>query len=644
MLTKRNKLQILISVALFVLLLMCFFLFPEGNRVLLKGIFTAEFSEDQLRDKLLDMGFRGYGSIAILSVLQVLFTFIPAEPIQVLGGLAFGFPIGLACCVAGVLVGNTLIFMLYRTFGDRVRRFFTKNLKFDIDSLAESSRIVLVIFLLYFLPAIPYGMICFFAAGTGMKYHRYILVTLLGSIPSICIGVALGNMTMTSSWILSLIVFLLLIAIVLVMTLKKDWLFGKINEFAAKPPYSSKTTVSPVKSWVLLPLYAAVRVYYRLKGIRLKTVNRCGHQPEAPSIVLCNHGSFIDFLYAEKLLLPVRPNFVVARLYFYHKILGTLLRWLGCFPKSMFALDLESTKNCLRVLKNGGVLAMMPEARLSTAGRFEDIQEGTYPFLKKAAVPIYTVKISGDYLANPKWGKGPRRGALVMAELEQLFTAEDLKALSVEQIKTAVEDRLYYDDFQWLEQHPEVRYKNKNLAEGLENILSLCPNCGTKHKLRTQGNEILCEKCGPLTTMDERYRFFPGFRFRNLSQWYHWQTQVLADRVASEADFRLVSKVKLRLPSQNGRSLTRPGGEGRCILDQRGLTYIGTKDGQDCELHFPIDKVYRLLFGAGENFEVYQGSDIHYFIPQETRSCVEWYQASMLLHDKALCQSSRNKS
>ena len=636
MLTKRNKLQILISVGLFILLLMCFFLFPEGNRQLLKGLFTPGFSEDRLRDQLLDMGFRGYGSIAILSLLQVLFTFIPAEPIQVLGGLAFGFPIGLSCCVAGVFLGNTLIFLLYRICGDRVQRFFTKNLNIQIDTLANSSRIVMVIFLLYCLPAIPYGMICFFAASVGMKYHRYITVTVLGAIPSICIGVGLGHMTITASWVLSLFVFLLLIALLLVMTLKKDWLFAKINEFAAKPPYSSKTTVSPVKSWVLLPLYAAVRVLYRLKGIRLKTVNRCGHQPEAPSIVLCNHGSFIDFLYAEKLLLPSRPNFVVARLYFYHKILGTLLRWLGCFPKSMFALDLESTKNCLRVLKNGGVLAMMPEARLSTAGRFEDIQDGTYPFLKKSAVPIYTVKISGDYLANPKWGKGPRRGALVEAELEQLFTPEDLKALSVEEIKSAVEERLYYDDFQWLEQHPEIRYRNKNLAEGLENILSLCPNCGAKHKLRTRGNEILCEKCGPLTTVDARYTFFPGFRFRNLSQWYDWQTEVLAERIATEEDFALESPVKLRLPSKNGRSLTRAAGEGRCILNSKGLSYIGTKDGEACELHFPIDKVYRLLFGAGENFEVYQGSDIHYFIPQETRSCVEWYQASMMLHDKAL--------
>ena len=116
--------------------------------------------------------------------------------------------------------------------------------------------------------------------------------------------------------------------------------------------------------------YSALKLYYFVRGIKIHEVNRCGKQPEKPAIILCNHGSFIDFIYAETLLRKSRPHFVVARLYFYHKVLGWLLRRLGCFPKSMFALDTESTKNCLRVLRNGEMLAMMPEARLSTVGRF----------------------------------------------------------------------------------------------------------------------------------------------------------------------------------------------------------------------------------------------------------------------------------
>ena len=629
----RSKRKVIFSVILFTALLSVFFLLTGDNVRLLKELFAGELSNEELRDRLMDLGLGGYIAIAALSMVQVVCTVIPAEPIQVLAGLAFGFPVGLLCCAAGVLVGNTVIFVLYKTFGNRLRDYFTRNLTFDFEKLANSSRIVAVILLLYFLPAIPYGMICFFAAGLGMRYHRYITATFLGAIPSICIGVGLGNMTLTTSWVFSLCVFLVLIALLILLSLKREWIFAKINAFAAKPPYSSRTTVQPVNPWLLLPLYLGCKLLFLLRGVRVKSVNKVGHPPEKPSIVLCNHGSFIDFLFAETLLLKVRPNFVVARLYFYHKFVGWLLRQLGCFPKSMFALDLESTKNCLRVLKEGRVLAMMPEARLSTAGTFEDIQDGTFAFLKKSAVPVYTVKLKGDYLANPKWGKGFRRGSIVEAELDILFTPEELKALSVAEIQQAVEGRLYYDEHLWLDSRPELRYRSKRMAEGLENILTTCPKCGRKFCLTAKGKSLSCEHCGTLTTIDGRYRFAESFPFPHPGKWYEAQRTALEQEILADPDYVLESKVQLRLPSQDGRSLTRPAGEGICRLDRRGLTYTGTLDGKQEEKFFPIDKVYRLLFGAGENFEVYQGNEIHYFVPQEPRSCVQWYMASAILHD-----------
>ena len=65
---------------------------------------------------------------------------------------------------------------------------------------------------------------------------------------------------------------------------------------------------------------------------------------------------------------------------------------------------------------------MIPEARLSTTGRFEDIQGNTYSFIKKSGVDIYTIKISGDYLADPKWSKGMVRGSKVEADFDLLLT------------------------------------------------------------------------------------------------------------------------------------------------------------------------------------------------------------------------------
>lgn len=631
---QQTKQKILIALGMLVILaLLLLFVFSGSNFDLLKSIFLDDLSNEELRETLSGFGWRGYITVVMLSMLQVVCAFLPAEPVQVLGGLTFGFPIGLLCCCVGIAMGNTVIFLLYKTFGDRLHRFFVKKLHLDLEKIADSSKCVLIILILYILPAIPYGMICFFAVSTNMSYRRFITVTMLGSLPSACIGVGLGYMTITSSWIVSVCIFAVLVVLLVVLGMKKDVLFAKVNAFADAHKKDTSSTVREPNGFVLSLLYHCFRFYYFLCGVRVKGINKVG-RPEMPCIVLCNHGSFIDFIYAASLIRKYKPHFVVARLYFYNKYLRWLLRTVGAFPKSMFALDLESTKNCVRVLKNGGLLAMMPEARLSTTGRFEDIQKSTYSFLKKSGVPVYTIKFGGDYFADPKWGKGFRRGSLVEAELDLLYTAEQVASLSPEEIKQGVEERLYYNEFEWLRQHPQIKYHSRHLAEGLENILTTCPRCHRKHTITTKKDKVFCESCGYLTSLDSRYAFTGEFQFKNLTGWYDWQKDLLRQEILENEDYALVSPVELRLPG-NGNGLTRHGGHGVCTLNREGLTYTGTKDREETELHFSLQKIYRLLFGAGENFEVYDGAEILYFVPEERRSAVDWYMASMILCDEA---------
>ena len=399
--------------------------------------------------------------------------------------------------------------------------------------------------------------------------------------------------------------------------------------------HTSKTTVRK-KQGILFPImYCAVRVYCFFCGIHIKPVKKYTSKPDSPSIVLYNHGSFIDFIYAASLIWKSRPHFVVARLYFYHRLLGGLLKTLEAFPKSMFALDIECTKNCYRVLKNGGMLVMMPEARLSTAGQFEDIQPNTYSFLKKAGASVYTVKLNGNYFANPKWGKGMRRGSCVEAEFDILFSADELKEISLEQIEQKIYDRLNYDEFEWIKTRPNVRYRSRNLAKGLENILTVCPVCKEKYTITTDKHDIFCKNCGKLTSLDDRYGFDPEFCFENFSQWYNWQKELLKEQILADKDFILSADTELWLPG-NGKTLTRLAGTGVCALSRSGLTYRGTRDGEPYEVSFSLRGIYRLLFGAGKNFEIYNGTEILYFVPKIKQSCVEWYMASMILYDEVV--------
>jgi hypothetical protein len=134
--------------------------------------------------------------------------------------------------------------------------------------------------------------------------------------------------------------------------------------------------------------------------------------------------------------------------------------------------------------------------------------------------------------------------------------------------------------------------------------------------------------------MSDRYGFDTDFQFEDLSQWYDWQKMLLEQEIAGDENYALSSEVELRLRG-DGKGLTRHGGFGVCTLNRDGLTYTGTKDGENVELHYSMQQIYRLLFGAGVNFELYDGSEILFFVPKEKRSAVEWYMASMILRDEA---------
>ena len=219
---QQTKQKLLITTVVSVILVLLILLALSGsNWMLLKSLFMHDLSNEELKDQLAGFGWRGYIVITMLSMLQVVCTFLPAEPVQVLAGVTYSFPVGLLCCMIGVFCGNTLIYMMQKIFGDQLRSFFIKKMNLDLEKIALSSKVTTIIFILYFLPAIPYGMICFLAASMGMPYRRYITVTVLGALPSVCIGVGLGYMTIASSWIVTVCVFAVLLLAAVVMACKR---------------------------------------------------------------------------------------------------------------------------------------------------------------------------------------------------------------------------------------------------------------------------------------------------------------------------------------------------------------------------------------------------------------------------------------
>ena len=180
------------------------------------------------------------------------------------------------------------------------------------------------------------------------------------------------------------------------------------------------------------------------------------------------------------------------------------------------------------------------------------------------------------------------------------------------------------------------------MAEGLENIITLCPECHAHCSFTSKGNKMTCSECGLEVRINDRYAFNEGAPFENFALWYDWQIDKLREKFESDEDFKLTANVELRHASRNGKSLLELAGNGECTLSRDGLTYTGTDFDGEVERHFAPDEIYRLLFGAGEDFEIYDGKEIYYFTPEDKRSCVDWYVASGILYEERTKDKENN--
>lgn len=631
----RKSLTIkIISVVAFLIVFagLVWFMISGDNRQIIESLFNDKLTSDEFKELLQSFGIRGAVTLSIILMLQVLLTFVPAEPFQVLAGIGYGMGYGTLICLIGAFLGNTLIYVIYKIFGNKAMEGFRSKIDIDFDKVQKSKRFAFLVILLYLLPAIPYGVICFIAATANIKYPKYILITTIGAIPSILVDVGFGHLAISTSWIISIVVCVLLIAAVVIMGIKRNALFAAFNNYIHKhqQPYTTDTVVKKPNPVFFALIVFGLKVYMSFK---YKYKYKINDKPKGPCIVLCNHGSFADFLFTGRVLSKYKPHYVTARMYFYNKKLAWLLRNIGAFPKSMFSSDIENVKNCMKVLKMERTLVMMPEARLSTAGKFEGIQPTTFKFIKKMGVPVYTLTINGSYLSNPKWAKGKRKKPFATSELNLLLDQNEINNISEEKLEEKICTALNYNELEWLNTKPELTYKCKTLAEGLENILTICPECGKELTIKTEGMDVLCSECGYKVTLNDRYGFVGENKFKNFVEWYDWQVEQFKNRIASNPNYSLSAKVQLKHQSLDGKTFMRYVGDGVCTLDRSGLKYVGTIDNEQVEKFFPQSSIYRLLFGAGEDFEIYDGKTLYYFVPEDTRSCVNWYIVSSILKE-----------
>ncbi len=594
-----------------------------------------ENSVDPLFQKFASYGWWAPLFICLFQALQLLLVILPSQLTHIVAGFMLGPWWGFLACIAGIFIGNIMIYLLVRKLGPQVYNLFRKKTLAKIENLHlpfESRGFMGTIALMYVLPGIPYGLIAITAANSKLKFYKYIILTTIASIPSLIVGILFGSVSYKIDIPLLIVLALILIILAVISTVYYQKIIAYFTELSSHRSMAyfqaHVRKPRPLLYWFFIQV---LRIMF-LTRYRVKVYNSEIKKRSRPFVMLFNHTSKFDFIWTFVPLYPQKVNAVTAYYYFCNYNLGSLLHNLGCFPKMLFQPDLSSIKNIKRVVQNQGMLGMAPEGRLSAYGCLESITPATGKLLKNLGVDVILAKASGSYMTFPKWSSYPRRGRIEM-RYEQIFSADELSALSFEEIDAKLYDKMYYDEFEWQKQN-QVYFRGKHFAEGLEHILYLCPVCGQEFTYEAQGHHLHCTNCHTDVLLNNYYDFEcadPRVP-KTIRDWYLLQKETEQKRI-EDPSYCLESHVRVKMPDPNGRGFALVG-EGTTTLTVLGVSFVGTINGKPEDILFKLSNLPAIPFGVKEDFEIYHHNTLYYFIPDNIRSCVKWSVVGEQMYQK----------
>lgn len=328
------------------------------------------------------------------------------------------------------------------------------------------------------------------------------------------------------------------------------------------------------------------RPVMKLTGVQIEK-----YTPKSDAfIVVSNHADALD------------PGYIMASLNKYIRFIasdhiarapvgGWIVRNLGGVivkhreKDSQFLID-EIVANA----RAGVPVAIFAEGGTSFNGETRFISKRTAQMVKDCGTALITYKFIGGYLRFPKWTIQTRKGP-VFGKVVNEYSAEEIASMSVDEVYEIIKRDTYvncYDE----QRKNTYEYVGKNLAEHLECICYVCPECKQVGTLHSKGDYCKCDNCGYGIRVGTD-AFFHGIDgkdaiFDNTCDWDKWQREVWKEKLFAAKDGELIHE------DRNQKILSINGNE-RNVLTEDGIVqlykdkFIVKINGKDYVM--PFDKI-----------------------------------------------------
>lgn len=336
-------------------------------------------------------------------------------------------------------------------------------------------------------------------------------------------------------------------------------------------------------------------------GMRVKTKVRV----KGPAVVIANHSCYNDQWYVGSICYPTRINYLSTYYWFTFKKARPWLRLMGAIPKAQFATDLSAMKKIKYIVSDKkGVTYIAPEGTVYATGKNGPISPSIVKILKFLKANVYAVKIDGAQLGKAKWQKHQQNNK-VDVSLFKLFDKDEVENLDKDYMYEKIVNTLAFDDFAYQKEH-NIVVKGNTKAEGLDDLLYLCPHCHKEFTLKTKGNKIYCTNCGLEATINDHYGFDFNQEqyFENYSKWYDYQYQDLKDQMLSNPDFCLKANVIYKTDIVDTDGYVEVGRGVLSLSLKEGWVYKGMLNGKEVVQTDSLQSVALAVIGMGSHIEL----------------------------------------
>ena len=160
------------------------------------GKTLTEFVSDTQSFKLWLESYKNLSGIifVLIRAFQTVVKIIPAEPLEIASGYAFGTWGGLALCSLGTFLGSLVIVVLSRKLGSRFVNTFINEEQFGklkLISNQKNQRLFLAVF--YLIPGTPKDILTYIYATTKGNLAEFFIITTICRIPSIITSTICGS-------------------------------------------------------------------------------------------------------------------------------------------------------------------------------------------------------------------------------------------------------------------------------------------------------------------------------------------------------------------------------------------------------------------------------------------------------------------